>query len=93
LAAVEATGTGFEETAAIGRQTAIEEMLMMGLRLAEGVPRARLEHTAGRDAEILLRHNLPPLIDGGFLTFDTGRLTATAAGRQRLNAVLAALLG
>jgi len=93
LTAVEATGTGLEETAAIDRQTAIEEMLMMGLRLAEGVPRARLEHTAGPDAEILLRRNLPRLVDGGFLTFDGKHLAATTAGRQRLNAVLAALLG
>jgi hypothetical protein len=35
---------------------------------------------------------LPPLIDGGFLLLDDDRLAATAAGRQRLNAVLAALL-
>ena len=36
LAAVETAGTGLEETAAIARDTAIEEMLMMGLRLIEG---------------------------------------------------------
>src|SRR5438105_8276555 len=33
LTAVEATGTGLEETTAIDRETAIEELLMMGLRL------------------------------------------------------------
>jgi putative oxygen-independent coproporphyrinogen III oxidase len=92
LAAVEAAGTGIEETAAIERETAIEEMLMMGLRLVEGIPRARLENAAGQDVEILLGHNLAPLIDGGFLILDGGRLGATQAGRQRLNAVLAALL-
>jgi putative oxygen-independent coproporphyrinogen III oxidase len=92
LAAVEAVGTGLEETAAIDRDTAIEEMLMMGLRLVEGVPRARLEGAAGQAIEMLLGDNLPPLIDGGFLTLDVERLAATAAGRQRLNAVLAALL-
>ena len=43
LAAVEANGTGIEETTPIDRDTAIEEMLMMGLRLVEGVSRARLE--------------------------------------------------
>ena len=36
--------------------------------------------------------NLAPLIEGGFLTLDAERLAATAAGRQRLNAVLGALL-
>jgi oxygen-independent coproporphyrinogen-3 oxidase len=92
LAAVERVGTGIEETAAIDRATAIEEMLMMGLRLVEGVPRARLEGAAGVDAETLLGDNLAPLLDGGFLILDAERLAATAAGRQRLNAALAALL-
>ena len=35
---------------------------------------------------------LARLIEGGFVTLDDERLVATAAGRQRLNAVLAALL-
>jgi len=57
------------------------------------VSRARLERLAGRDAETLFGTSLPLLIDGGFLTLDAQRLAATTAGRQRLNAVLAALLG
>jgi len=93
LAAVEATGIGLEETVAIEHDSAIEEMLMMGMRLVEGVSRTRLERIAGRDAETLLRGNLAHLIEAGFITLDTERLAATAAGRQRLNAVLAALLG
>ncbi len=92
LAAGEATGTGIEETAVIERETAIEEMLMMGLRLVEGVSRAKLECAAGCDAKALFGSNLAPLIEGGFLTLDADRLSATAAGRQRLNSVLAALL-
>jgi putative oxygen-independent coproporphyrinogen III oxidase len=93
LAAVETNGTGIEERAAIDRATAVEEMLMMGLRLVEGVSRARLECAAGYEAETLFGSNLAPLIDGGFLALDAERLAATPAGRQRLNAVLATLLG
>jgi putative oxygen-independent coproporphyrinogen III oxidase len=92
LAAVEAAGSGVEEKSAIDRDTAIEEMLMMGLRLVEGVPRARLEGIADIGIEALFGRKLPPLIDGGFLTLDRERLAATAEGRRRLNAVLAALL-
>jgi oxygen-independent coproporphyrinogen-3 oxidase len=92
LAAVETKGTGIEERAAIDRATTVEEMLMMGLRLVEGVSRARLECAANCDAETLVSTNLAPLIDGGFLTLDAERLAATPAGRQRLNAVLATLL-
>src|SRR6516164_1410993 len=71
---------------------AVEEMLMMGLRLTEGVPRAQIERAAGQDAEALFGRNVAPLVEGGFLTLDRDRLAATAAGRLRLNAVLAALL-
>jgi len=92
LAAVERTGTGLEEIAAIDRDTTVEEMLMMGLRLTEGVDRVRLERTAGQDVGSLFGGRLAPLLEGGFLTLDPERLAATAAGRQRLNAVLAALL-
>jgi putative oxygen-independent coproporphyrinogen III oxidase len=93
LAAVEATGSGLEETVEIGRENMIQEMLMMGLRLAEGVSRARLEEAAGEAVETLFANRLPRLVDGGFLVLDADRLAATAAGRQRLDAVLASLLG
>jgi oxygen-independent coproporphyrinogen-3 oxidase len=92
LATVEDKGTGIEEIAAIDRDSTVEEMLMMGLRLTEGIDRARLESIAGRDVDTLLRRNLAPLVEGGFLTLNGERLAATATGRQRLNAVLAALL-
>ena len=92
LATVETEGTGLEETAAIDRETATDEMLMMGLRLVEGISRERLEQVSGRDAETVLGRNLTPLIEGGFLTLDAERLAATPAGRQRLNAVLGSLL-
>jgi putative oxygen-independent coproporphyrinogen III oxidase len=93
LGAVEATGTGLEETVEISRETVIQEMLMMGLRLGEGVSRARLEEAAGQPVETLFRKTLPRLIEGGFVILDAGRFAATVAGRQRLNAVLASLLG
>jgi putative oxygen-independent coproporphyrinogen III oxidase len=83
----------FEEMTEIPRETAVEEMVMMGLRTAEGVSRARLETLAQRPVEALFGSALDRLLDAGFLTLDAGRLAAPPAGRQRLNAVLAALLG
>ncbi|HVH79246.1 MAG TPA: radical SAM family heme chaperone HemW [Stellaceae bacterium] len=83
----------FEETARIGRETAVEEMVMMGLRLVEGIPRAHLEALAECDIKSLFGIGLARLIGGGFVTLDDDRLAATAAGRQRLNAVLGTLFG
>ena len=92
LAAIEERGAAFEEMTPISRDASIEEMLMMGLRLAEGIPRARLEALAERGIEDLFRPALARLVEGGFVTLTDERLVATAAGRQRLNAVLGALL-
>jgi putative oxygen-independent coproporphyrinogen III oxidase len=83
----------FEEMTAITRETAVEEMVMMGLRLIEGVPRARLELLAECSVESLFGISLTRLVDSGFVTLDKKRLAATASGRQRLNAVLATLFG
>ncbi len=93
LAAIEASGAALDEAAPIAPDEAVEEMVMMGLRLVEGVARRRLEALAGREVEALFAGALPRLIDGGFLTLDDDRLAATPSGRQLLNAVLAALLG
>ncbi len=92
LAAIESTGAAIDETIPIPRETAVEEMLMMGLRLVEGVSRQRLEAVAGRAVEELFADTLPRLVDAGFLTLDRECLAATSAGRQRLNAVLGALI-
>jgi len=94
LAAVEAVGHGTEETLALNLEHRGEEMLMMGLRLAEGIPRRRFHDELGVEPEALLDPGgLARLVEGGFVTLDAERLAATAAGRQRLNAVLAMLLG
>jgi putative oxygen-independent coproporphyrinogen III oxidase len=92
LRAVESTGSGLQEVALLDRGAIIDEMLMMGLRLVEGVPRRRLEAAAGVTVEALFADTLGRLVDGGFLILDADRLAATASGRQRLDAVLAALL-
>jgi oxygen-independent coproporphyrinogen-3 oxidase len=93
LDAVERDGHGTEEMVALDTRARFEEMLMMGLRLAEGIPRSRFTTELGGTPETLLdRAGLARLIEGGFVTLDADRLTATAAGRQRLNAVLGMLL-
>jgi oxygen-independent coproporphyrinogen-3 oxidase len=72
----------------------IAELTMMGLRLSEGIPVTRFEAEAGRPfAECLDQQRLGRLCEGGFLEMKEGRLIATAAGRQRLDAVLGDLLG
>jgi oxygen-independent coproporphyrinogen-3 oxidase len=67
--------------------------MMMGLRTIGGVPRSRVDAECGRPLEAVIDPaRLGRLIDGGFLLLDETGLRATAAGRQRLNAVIGELL-
>ena len=93
LQAVESHGHGLAEETPVSPARRMREALLMGLRLCEGVPLDRLAREAGLEAS---RPPLDPLRlaqlqDGGFLTVTEDRLTATPAGRRRLNAVLAFL--
>ncbi len=94
LAAVDRQSHGTVERLRLEPRQRAEELVMLGLRTAEGIDRARfaarcslaLEEVVDADA-------LAELADGGFLEIDGTTLRASAAGHQRLNAVLARLLG
>ncbi|SMH55670.1 radical SAM family heme chaperone HemW [Azospirillum agricola] len=93
LERVERDGHGAASPDPIDRTARGTELLMMGLRLTEGIRLARLAEEAGRDPlDVLDQAALKRLIDGGFLALDAERLRATHEGRQRLNAVLGSLL-
>jgi len=93
LAAVESGGHGRQESLRLAPGDQRREMLMMGLRLAEGVEHARFHAETGAEIEAALDTvRLDDLVDGGFVVLDERGLRATAAGRQRLNAILAVLV-
>jgi len=93
LAALAAGADGMAETLPLGATERRDELVMMGLRLSAGVPRAVFRRELDAEPETLLDGaRLDRLRAGGFLELDAAGLRATAAGRQRLNAVLAALL-
>ena len=81
-----------EETQITSDESFIE-MLMMGLRLREGVPLARLEAVAQCSVEAMFDPRILSDLTGvGYLEITGEVIRATDAGRQRLNAILAALL-
>jgi len=93
LALVEAAGHGTAETSVVTGQDRVEEALMMGLRLADGIDRALFASVAGADpVEALGEARLAPLVRAGFLDVQPRHLKATPAGRQRLNALLERLI-
>lgn len=93
LAAVEAEGHATRTREPVPAESRGAEMLMMGLRLAEGVSRAAFHAETGREiTDRLDAATLRRLTEGGYVELDAQALRATADGRQRLDAVLAALL-
>lgn len=87
------SGGGEEARTALEAEDRLAEMVMMGLRLAEGIPIHRLEEETEKPLDAWIDPaRRQPLIEGGFLDPDPARLRVTAAGRQRLNAVVGRLL-
>jgi oxygen-independent coproporphyrinogen-3 oxidase len=93
LESVERTGHGTAETSSVEGRDMVEEALMMGLRLADGIDRATFASVTGVDpVEAIDAARLEPLVRAGFLEVDATHLRATAEGRQRLNALLERLI-
>jgi oxygen-independent coproporphyrinogen-3 oxidase len=90
---VERRGHALRQCDEVDAPSRLSEMVMMGLRLAEGIPDARFIAETGMPMDRALdARRLERLIEGGFLERAGSRLKATAAGRARLDAVLGALL-
>jgi putative oxygen-independent coproporphyrinogen III oxidase len=90
---VERDGHATTDQTALPRVERAREMLLMGLRLAEGIDEARFAARTGTaldDAVDL--ETLRQAIDEGYLTRADGRLIALAEGRLRLDALLGALV-
>ena len=93
LAAVERDGHGTAETRSIDPDEQAREMLMMGLRLSEGVSEPHLKQRTGYDPDrVIDRAGLKRLVEAGYLERRDGWLRATVAGRPLLNSLLVELL-
>jgi putative oxygen-independent coproporphyrinogen III oxidase len=86
-------GHGMVEETLLDAEARSREMLLMGLRLAEGVDAARFLMRTGRALEDALdAATLAQAIAADYLERDARGLRATAEGRKRLDALLAALV-
>ena len=93
LEAVEREGHATRQRMEIEPAARLQEMVMMGLRLTEGIPAGRFRAETGAEIEAAFdATRLSRVIEGGFLAIENDRLKATNEGRARLDAVLGALL-
>ncbi|HET8996643.1 MAG TPA: coproporphyrinogen III oxidase, partial [Acetobacteraceae bacterium] len=90
---VERVGHGTVEDALLDANDRAREMLLMGLRLTEGIDPARFLTRTGLALEQATDPGtLRDALEAGYLMWEAGRLRATPEGRLRLDALLAALV-
>jgi putative oxygen-independent coproporphyrinogen III oxidase len=90
---VERTGHGMTEQTELSPAQSVREMLLMGLRLMEGVPADRCLARTGRTLKSAIDADaFQQAAEAGYVTWHDGRLTATQEGRRRLDALLPHLL-
>jgi oxygen-independent coproporphyrinogen-3 oxidase len=90
---VEASGHGAGEDLTVTAEERAREMLLMGLRLSEGIAAARFQARTG----VALADAIEPdiraaAVEAGYLVDEGDRLRATPEGRLRLDALLGALV-
>jgi oxygen-independent coproporphyrinogen-3 oxidase len=90
---VERQGHGSTAEDVIAPADRAREMLLMGLRLAEGIDEARFADRTGVALDAAIDADvLQQAIKAGYATRGNGVLTATQEGRLRLDALLTALV-
>lgn len=94
LSEVAAQGHATAESTPLEKTTQVDEAVMMGFRLTEGIDAARFERVTGaalEGPEALDPKRVARMIADGFLTRTQAGLAATPQGMKLLNALLAAL--
>jgi oxygen-independent coproporphyrinogen-3 oxidase len=92
LRRVEDQGHATQTNEPLDTQSVIAELAVMGLRLSSGIGGGDFHSRAGVQLEEAVDPAaLRRLASGGFIVHDGDGLRATPAGRQRLDAVIAAL--
>ncbi|HXP97032.1 MAG TPA: radical SAM family heme chaperone HemW [Telmatospirillum sp.] len=93
LSAVGKFSHGTREKTALTAEERIAELVMMGLRLNDGLSADRFRRQTGRDLRSALnRSGLDMMCTEGFLSWTDTHLQATHKGRLVLNSVIGALL-
>ena len=90
---VERDGHGSTPETVLRPEEKAQEMLLMGLRLTEGIDIARFEVRTGvKLTDAIDDDVLRQAIEAGYVILGDGRIAATSEGRLRLDSLLGALV-
>ena len=86
-------GHATQDDAVLPSATLTAELVMMGLRLTTGIDAGEFtRRISKRPADVFAPATIEALVAAGYLDWRDDGFAATPAGRQRLNAVVDALL-
>ncbi len=86
-------GHGYHPFEEVGAQERLTEMMMMGLRLRDGVALKNIEDETGQDWRMVLAQDkIQHLVDENLLALSKTHIMPTQNGMQRLNGLLSYLL-
>lgn len=90
---IKAEGHGFHPFEAVDENARLTEMMMMGLRLREGVSFEAIGQETGQDWRMVIAQDkVQNLVDEKLLTLSKTHIMPTIEGMQRLNGLLSYLL-
>jgi len=93
LTAVEVQGHGVENDTMLDRRETAEELVLTGLRLAQGIDRAAFARVAGQPlADVLSTAKLAEMVSHGLAVDEPDRIALTPAGQRLLDSAVAFLL-
>mgnify|MGYP001168140220 FL=1 len=93
LLQTEKTGTGLQKKNKLTPQEILQEMVLMGLRLTEGLDLAEVKKQTGNPIENWVNpETLMLLVEKDFLVFTENKLQATQEGFLRLDSITSKLL-
>lgn len=94
LKRVEESGHATQESTALDPDTRAEELVMMGLRLVDGINADTFATIAGRPLwDVLDATGVTRMVEGGFLERNAAGIKASPSGMLVLNALTAEILG
>ena len=93
LQAVEKRGIGLAKARSLGATERIEELFLLGLRITEGINRARFKQQTGHALDRVIDQKiLNELINSKYLEANETSLRATEKGRLCINAITASIV-
>lgn len=94
LASVESKGNGIQTNILLDNAEVVDELVMMGMRIKDGICRKRFRNIVGKEIEdVIPAQKIKKLQDNNLIKFDDNGIRCTQGGMLLVNSIISELLG